>query len=386
MRKVILIFLIIFFLHGCRPASREFYPIGIYTVPSEKAFGDACCAGFNTVLIYNTEPEVIIEAEKLAEKSGLKLVCYPGNYPSPDGSFYANRVDQTLKELRNSEYILAWYLYDEPEVYDLRSDHLYNFNLYIKERSPRIPTAFVVGNGEKYRNYAGCSDIAMLDWYPIPLYPPESIAHHITECRAYTGRDQPIWMVLQAFDWTLFSETVRSKGTGRVPTFEELKFMTFLSVVERVDGLFYWTYRTPKDEWIMLDHPGLWEDLNKVVKELNAYYAFLISKKRVEGLRVNETAKASRGQIRCLLKEVARSDLRRAVRITGSNTTEDIEAGYYLLAVNASGSKIEAEFLDFGICDRNVEELFSGDTLELKSGTILDVLSAYEVRLYYLGL
>ena len=386
MRKTAFILLILFFLQGCRTPGRKFYPIGIYTVPNEKTFSDARCAGFNTVLIYDTEPEVIIEAEKLAERSGLKLVCYPGNYPSLDGSFDPNRVDPILNELRNSKNILAWYLYDEPEVHDLRSDHLYNFNLYIKERSPRIPTAFVVGNGEKYRNYAGCSDIAMLDWYPIPLYPLESIAHHITECRAYTGRDQPIWMVLQAFDWTPFSETVRCKGTGRIPTFEELRFMTFLSVVEGVDGLFYWAYRTPKDEWIILDHPELWEDLNKVVKELNDYYAFLISKKRVEGVRVDENPTASRGRIRCLLKKVARSDLRRAVRINRSEIGDAIKAGYYLLAVNSSADSIEVTFSKVRVGNRNVEELFSGDILELKSGTILDELSAYEVSLYYLGL
>ncbi len=386
MRKVILVLLIILFFGGCSPASRKFYPIGIYTIPTEKAFLDARSAGFNTVLIYDTEPEVILKAEQLAAKYGLRLVCHPGHCPRIDGSFDGDRVDRTLSKLRNSKTMLAWYLFDEPEVHGLRPDLLHNFHLYVRERSPRIPTAFVVSNGEKYRDYAGCSDIAMLDWYPIPLYPLESIAHHIGECRDYTGGNQPLWMVLQAFDWTPFSKTVRDKGTGRVPTYEDLKFMTLLSVVEGVDGLFYWTYETPRGKWTILDHPELWRSLRKVVEELNTLYAFLISRKDVDGVTINENGTASQGRVRCTLRKVGRSDLRKAGRIISSEITKDFEVGHYLLAVNASGVRVEVEFSGVGIDDRDAEELFTKDALELKGGRIRDVLMPYGMKLYYLGM
>jgi hypothetical protein len=386
MKRVILVLFVVLFLDGCSPASRKFYPIGIYTVPTEKAFLYASEAEFNTVVIYDTDPEVILKAERLATRHGLRLVCHPGYCPRVDGSFDGDRVDRTLSKLKDSKTMLAWYLFDEPEVHGLRPDHLHNFHLYVRERSPHTPTAFVVSNGEKYRDYAACSDIAMLDWYPIPLYPLESIAHHIRECRAYTGRSQSLWMVLQAFDWTPFSKTVRDKGTGRVPTYEELRFMTLLSVVEGVDGLFYWTYETPKGQWIILHHVDLWEDLREVVHELNALYSFLISRKDVEGLTISENGTPSRGRVRCLLRKVARSDLRKAGRIAGTEAAEDFDAGYYLLAVNASGESIDVEFSGIEIGDRDVVEAFAKTTLELKGGAMNDVLQPYGVRLYHLGM
>ena len=385
MRKAVFFILTAFVLQGCGPPARKFYPIGIYTVPTEKAFSDAHEAGFNTVHVYDSKPETILKAVDLAKRLDLRLVCHPGHDPRLDGSFDANRVDQILSKLQYNRTILAWYLYDEPEAHGLRADLLHNFHMYVKERSPHIPTVFVVGNGEKYRDFAGCSDIAMLDWYPIPLYPLESIGHHIRECRAYTTRGQPVWMVLQAFDWTRFSETVRRKGTGRVPSYEELKFMTYLAVVEGVDGLFYWTYQTPRKKWVILDHPELWNDLRKVVEELNVYYAFLLSINDVDGVTVVENGKPTTGRIRFIMRKVSRSDLRKAGRITAQHTALNIRPGYYLSAVNGSGEEINAEFSGLGIDDQDVEELFSKGLLGLRGGEMIDRFSPYEVKLYYLG-
>ena len=375
----------VLFVQGCGPASRKFYPIGIYTVATEEAFRDARDGGFNTVHIYDTKPDVIAEAERMAGKFGLKLVCYPGNHPRRDGSFNSDRVDETLKQLKYSRSILAWYLYDEPGGRGLRPDLLHDFHLYVKERSARIATGFVVGSGERYRDYAGCSDIAMLDWYPIPLHRLDSIAYHIGKCREYLGRGQEMWMVLQALDWTVFSEKVRRKGTGRAPTLDELRLMTFLSVAEKIDGVFYWSYRTPRDEWIIKGHPRLWEDVRRMASELNGFYPFLISRKEIDGLKVVVSSDVSSPAVKCLFKRVGRSELRRARRVQRGKAGSVIEAGCYLLAVNASEEDIEVEYSGFGSVDGTVMELIEGKILEVSANRLRDVLSPYQVRMYYFG-
>jgi hypothetical protein len=385
-RKVLLILVPILLTSGCRNPSRRYYPIGLYTVSREEAFLDAGAAGFNTVVTYDRDPQAVVRAERLAAATGLMLVVHPGRSLAVDGSFDPEGVDAALAELARSNTILAWYLFDEPEVYRLREDHLHNFHLYVSGRSPYIPTAFVVGNGEKYRQYAGCSDIAMLDWYPIPLHPLESISHHIRACRPYLGRTQPLWMVIQAFDWTPFSVRVREEGTGRVPTADELRFMAFLAAVEDVDGLFFWSYMTGNGKWDIREHPGLWRDLTSVVQELNAWCGFLVSRKVLGGTDVTDRDATPNGAVRCLLKKVSRGDIRKARKITGDENSLRMKPGRYLLALNASAEETVAELRFRRLRTGAVKDVLRGHTMQVEKGVFREELPPYGVRLYYLGI
>jgi len=190
-----------------------------------------------------------------ARKEGMKLLAFP------QGLVKAG-VDSPGYPM------VAWYLVDEPDVRNDDPRDIHAMNQRTKRWDPDVPTALVIGEGEPAAKYGDITDVMMLDWYPVPHLPLDSVAHHLDLVRENVPKGKPIWMVLQAFDWRDYRQRDPAKPRiGRFPTREEIRFMSYLSVLHGAAGLFYFQLGKP-GRGKLIDFPLEWARLRSVVREL----------------------------------------------------------------------------------------------------------------------
>ena len=251
------------------------FPLCMYGVSAKRDLAAIKEAGFNCFLAYTQEPAALAELAAEAKKLKLKMAAYPDRV-----------IDSPYSEKAKSWPILAWYLYDEPEVHGLPPAELEKLNLKTKTWSPGQRTAFVVGDGAAALTYGAAADALMVDWYPVPHLKLESVGHHISLARSAAkimdakNPAKPVWAVLQAFDWKIYPQRHEPKRIGRFPTFAEIRFMTYLAIVRGAEGLFYFTFT---QEGKTLDAtPERWFMFKKMAAEINALRPMLEKGKDAE--------------------------------------------------------------------------------------------------------
>ncbi|MFH2204844.1 MAG: hypothetical protein ABIJ96_17150, partial [Elusimicrobiota bacterium] len=137
----------------------------------------------------------------------------------------------------------------------------------VRRWDPKGAQTFVVGQGSAALTYGHIGDSLMLDWYPVPHLPLDSVADHIDLAYRHLPAGKPLWMVIQAYDWR--DEPQRSKKRiGRFPSYDEIRFMSYLSIVHGAKGLFYFTLKKPGGRNLLEDFPEQWQALARVVREI----------------------------------------------------------------------------------------------------------------------
>jgi hypothetical protein len=214
----------------------DFFPVCMYGIgqPAElKVLKDG---GFNCFQTYEPSPEKLAGLAAEAETLGLKMVASPEKV-----------MGSPLAAAAKSWPMLAWYLYDEPEIHRFSPESLLALDKRVKDWSPRQRTAFVMGEGLAALTYGAAADALMVDWYPVPHLKLESLGQQVTLTRQgalaldKARPDKPVWAVLQAFNWLEYPQR-RAKRIGRFPTAEEVRFMTYLSLARGAKGIFYFKY------------------------------------------------------------------------------------------------------------------------------------------------
>jgi hypothetical protein len=90
-----------------------------------------------------------------------------------------------------------------------------------------------------------------VDPYPIPHEPLTRVADFVTVARQAVQDNQPVWLIPQAFAWYQYNSKNPDRGhlptdeelrTGRAPTFEEERCMTYLGLIHGAKGLIYYCY------------------------------------------------------------------------------------------------------------------------------------------------
>lgn len=234
----------------------EAFTIGLYESVEPANLARIKDAGFDTVFM---DPKNLDTAEKLmreAARCGLKALLMPQRF-------------QSLPRARTRRWpIAAWYLQDEPDVNRVPVNVLRLLSDDVRRWDPERMQTFVVGQGHAADRYGAIADILMLDWYPVPHLPLNTVGREIDVARKFVGREKPLWMVIQAFDWKLHPQRDPKKSrVGRFPNFEELRFMSYLSVLHGANGIFYFGWRP--DGKSLLDFPEHWISVAKIARELS---------------------------------------------------------------------------------------------------------------------
>ena len=250
-------------------------PVCMYGIGSPAELTVLKRAGFNCFQTYEKAPERLAALAAEAGKLGLKMTAHPDKVI---GSAY----DQQAKKWP----MLAWYLFDEPEVSGLPPAELLKLDRRVKEWSPAQRTAFVMGNGLAAFSYAAAADALMVDWYPVPHLPLESVGQQVMLLREGAkiqdakNPGKPVWAVLQAFDWMEYPQR-RAKKVGGFPTFGQVRFMTYLALARGAKGIFYFKY-VSSDGVALADRPERWSIYERMTAELARMAPVFMNGRKIE--------------------------------------------------------------------------------------------------------
>lgn len=236
------------------------FPIGIHGVTEPKHLAALREAGLDSIVPYPQDfPELSVLARE-AKRLGMRMLL-------PNGRLLARPASET-----SNWPVEAWYLIDEPEVQRLSPDAVAGLSRRTKEWDPARLQFLNLSRGSAARDYGAIADIISIDWYPVPHLKLDSVADQIDSAMSHLPTGKPLWVVLQAFDWRDASK--KQPPVGRFPTHEEIRFMTYLSIVHGARGIFYFQLRKPGDR-TLLDVPEHWQAVSRVTQELSALQPML---------------------------------------------------------------------------------------------------------------
>lgn len=260
------------FFVGCfkTESALKRFPIGIYGVNEPQYIQELYPHGFDSLHTYSSDPKILASLAKEARRYGMWMVVAP-----------EEAQKKTVFETRNWP-IDAWYLQDEPDVYKTPPAVLENVSKKTRQWDPKRLQTFVIGQGAPAEKYGHIADILMLDWYPVPHLPLDSVAEQVDLARKFMPKDKPLWMVLQAMDWRDFPQVDPKKPRiGRFPNHAEIRFMSYLAIAHGARGLFYFTFEK-SGGLTLFDYPEQWQAVVRVVREIKALQPVLEKGKPID--------------------------------------------------------------------------------------------------------
>ncbi len=190
------------------------------------------------------------------------------------------------------------------------------------------------------------------------------------------GDSGPVWAVLQAFGY----QNQKLKGWGaREPTYDEMRAMTFLSIVHGAKGIFYYTFTG--SDYRILQSPQHWNDLKRIVAELNRIYPLLLLPNDNLKITTEITEGPQKDEWGVLPVHLAIKHL--------AKDSGGLKAGYYVIAANSMDKPIKASFhLSGKSASSKYEIAFFGDAgkISIKKGTFSDTFGPHGVHIYNLNM
>lgn len=351
---------------------KPFFPIGLYGVMKrefnnfdlDKAFQGLKAAGFNFAHSYNVARTDEFLAAAL--KYDFKLWSV------------ARFPDERFIEIeRNHPAIIAWYLGDDTSANTTPSE-LFDRDDAVKAVDPtRITTqADVVGGHSEisnYRDYVHGTDNFLPEIYPVRTTDPEEGARCVAQvifdmerCQADIAASgatvKSLWPIIQYF---------KGWGWQRFPTMQELRGMSFASIVHGAHGITWYTYgglvnyEKKKFNYGVTSTPEHWKNISTVATQIKTISPALLERTPKEQPSVTilsgpKTDYYGKPSVTCLLKKH--------------------DGFFYVIAVNASHEPVEVAFAVGG--NGTVEVLFENRNVPLKEGRIRDSFKGHDVHVY----
>lgn len=255
---------------------KPFLPLGVYMgaiKESDMALLDA--AGFNCVMPYGlsrTPLDTAAEWLEMARRHHVMVIysvkdIYPGikSFPAKgvDGRLGATEiVTAAVERFRSHPAVLAWYLNDELPT-SMRPALEDRYRL-VRRLDPDHPTWAVLYQVDELRDYRHTCDVLGTDPYPIPKKPAAQAAEWAAKTVAATGGAAAVWQVPQMFDWGIYRPD--EAAMTRAPTYEEMRTMTYLAIIEGARGLVYYSFSNLAKDRLGFD--ARWKDVSRVAGEM----------------------------------------------------------------------------------------------------------------------
>lgn len=253
------------------------------------------------------------------------------------------------KEIETFRYhpaLLSWYISDEPVGQGVAPEKLENAYNIIKELDPYHPVTIVFMSPGMARGYSHVMDIVMADPYPIPSGNVEDVG--ITAAMLYDEffLEKPVWIVPQAFGGNEFWE--------REPTHQEMRAMTYLSIVNHAMGIQYFIRNGlnsfPKST-------VAWNECGAMALEIAELTPYLFSSDPVPVISTDDEDIQLRG-----------------FHLNGS---------YVVIVVNKSNQPASFSFtLDDLSYSGSAAVMFENRKVAVSKGQLSDIIDAYGSRVY----
>ncbi len=176
----------------------------------------------------------------------------------------------------------SFYVNDEPGIHSFSEGKAADINRIIKERFPESPTNMAIVRPQAIPFYEQGADYFMLDQYPVPSMPMTWLSDSMGEAASYVGRGR-LQSVIQAFGGEKFANS----GWPRLPSFEEMNCLSFLSIIHGSRGIYFYTYPS-----ISSTEKGR-SDFTRVIRRLNSVRSWLVVKNDEADIPVTTLSKYS---------------------------------------------------------------------------------------------
>jgi hypothetical protein len=226
-----------------------FFPLGLYVVHCTNSteyadqLSEIADSPFDTLMNYAvnkcgsaaTDAQILTYLDEL-ESLGLKLVFSLKDY-FDGGQDDIDAISHKVTIFKSHPAVISWYLNDEldPATYLAQLEERYQ---RIKELDDENPVWSVHWNTDWMLQEAHTTDIVGMDSYPIAHGSITWVAE-VADAASATGKS--LWFVPQIFSWTDYPGDFRA-ATGRPPTKEEMRAMTYLAINHGARGLIYYSY------------------------------------------------------------------------------------------------------------------------------------------------
>jgi hypothetical protein len=265
---------------------KPFFPLGFYLDTIHDAdLEKIAAAGFNCVMPYAFSSMPTAEAGKLldlAQGRGIKVIysikdLYAGTECLPKGGIDGKTdpdaaVTAVVERFRSHPGVLAWYLNDELPA--TMRDALEARYRLVRRLDPDHPTWAVLYQVDELADYRHTCDVLGADPYPVPDKPVAMAADWARKTRDATGGACAFWQVPQVFDWANYHKN-EDPARHRAATYDEMRVMTYLALVNGAKGLIYYSFYDLKRDRLGFD--VRWKDVSRLGAEVRSLMPALLA-------------------------------------------------------------------------------------------------------------
>jgi hypothetical protein len=248
-----------------------FFPFGFYYIYSEpkvqdliKDMREIAAAGFNT--IHASANEVKSYEQFLNEAARLGIYVL-----SEQGIGLLNMINS----FKQKPAVLGWNIADDVDNGKLVPQEVLKFHQQAKLADPHHIT-YISGYSNKIKEFGNCADVVAMQSYPIGNGEEEI---SVTYDRVSLTRDavspyaKAVYANVQAFAWS--NKKQGEPRPIRVPTFDEVRNMTYQALLAGAKGIIYYTYHD--EDWHLSSYPALWAGMKTLVPEIKAISSLVLN-------------------------------------------------------------------------------------------------------------
>jgi hypothetical protein len=250
---------------------KSFFPFGFYYIYSEptvqdliKDMRDIAAAGFNTIHASANEAKSYEQFLNEAARLGIYVI-------SEHGIGLLNMINS----FKQKPAVLGWNIADDVDNGKLVPQEVLKFHQQAKLADPHHIT-YISGYSNKIKEFGNCADVVAMQSYPIGNGEEEI---SVTYDRVSLTRDavspyaKAVYANVQAFAWS--NKKQGESRPIRVPTFDEVRNMTYQALLAGAKGIIYYTYHD--EDWHLSSYPALWAGMKTLVPEIKAISSLVLN-------------------------------------------------------------------------------------------------------------
>lgn len=251
---------------------KPFFPFGFYHVSWASTaevrlnhLREIAAAGFNTIHPSFKRFEKFEDYEKFldeADRLGIYVLTEFELVPTVDPI-------QVVNKFKDKPVILGWSIADDVDSNKdgFTPQQILDLHCKFKAADPDRITYISGSKEKKIANFINTADAIGVQAYPVgEKLPLNWVKHMISIARNAAPKNRLIIGNVQSFRW--YHEK------AKVPTFEEIRNMTYQAILAGAKGIIYYTYYDAK--WSLQEHPDLWRGMKSLVPEMQAISSFLL--------------------------------------------------------------------------------------------------------------
>jgi hypothetical protein len=253
---------------------RPFFPFGFYHVSWQataeariQALEEIGLAGFNTIHASATNMNDYGEFLDRAEKLGVYVVTEQNV-----------GLLNLINAFKHKPAVLGWNIADDVDNGKLVPQEVLKFHQQAKLADPHHIT-YISGYSKNIKEFGNCADVVAMQSYPIGNGDDEDDEISLTYDRISLARDavspdkKAVYANVQAFAW---QNTKKGESHPiRVPTFDEVRNMTYQALLAGAKGIIYYTYHD--EDWHLSSYPALWGRMKTLVPEIKAISSLVLN-------------------------------------------------------------------------------------------------------------